>query len=203
MIIYRDRRPGRSEPPPWLADAIDLNSREDVEGRLWCAGDALRLASAPDRAWLPLADDWQVRMTKEGPEPERLAKVLPWAASMEVNDGAGRRWQAPRILASEGHRLFRVRYTGANWTPVLTEEQQFAETAATSARDAFLALAEARKAGIAGVSPPREATCAWAALLLCVWHPLSVEVVSTLGLLDDLLVVDVLKVASGTVEPDA
>lgn len=201
MIIVRDRRPGRSDPPPWLVDAVDLTSREDGDGRLWCAGDGLRLAPAPDRAWSVLADDWHVRMTKEGPESERLAKVLPWASGMEIQDGSGHRWQAPRILSSDGHRLFRVRYAGPNWTPVLTDEQTAVETVSRAARDAFLSLASAREQGIQGVSPPREASCAWAAALLCVCHPLSSEVIGALGLLDDLLIVDTLKVASGTVEP--
>lgn len=200
MIIVRDRKPGRSDPPPWLADAADLTSLEDGDGRLWCAGDGLRLTPAPDRAWTSLADDWHVRMTKEGPEPERLARVLPWAAGVEVSDGAGRRWQAPRILSAEGNRLFRVRYAGATWTPVLTEEQATVEAMAQAARDAFLALDSAKEAGQPVINPPREAACTWAAHFLCVWHPLSVEVVAALGLLDDLLLVDTLKVAAGRVD---
>lgn len=187
MIVYRDQMHGlRDCPPPGMADAVNLQRREDGKGRLWCAGDPLRLDSAPDRLWIDLEDGWQVRMTKEGPEPETLAYGHPWADSVDVQDGLGRVWKCPRILDASGERIFRVRYGGKQWLPILTEEQEGVE-----------AMARATRAALIAESAPREAICTWAEVFLRVLHPIPPGVIAALGLLDDLLTVESLKVAVG------
>jgi hypothetical protein len=164
---------------------------EDVKGRLWCVGDPLRLCGAPDRVWIDLEDGWQVRMTKEGPEPESLAYVTPWAGHVPIRDGEGRAWKAPRILSQSGDTIFRVRYGGKSWLPILSEAQQAAESCARAARASFLSTER---------EVPREAACAWAESFLRVLHPISPGAIAALGLLDDPLIVGVLKVAAGQVD---
>jgi len=195
VICYLRPFVSAPEVPPWLEGwegrpGVALCHRDTDQGHIVAVGNPL-LLDVPKRGWLEgEAFGWKVGRLGKTIEPAHLARSVPWVIdTTPVADMSGRQWAVPIILGPAGTRAFRVAY-GTNWLPALTPEQERAEAIATEARGALLSIGEA-----GGGSIDLAVACQWAAELLCLTHHLTPEVIQVLNLLDDVLVVSVLRAA--------
>jgi hypothetical protein len=185
MILYRDKKSGRTAPPPWLDGAPDLVSRDSADGRLWTVGDPLLLG--PALRWTDLDDGWQARIL-DPLDPATLFRrdLMQTYAVSEVHDLRGLSWFAPVLVDADGNRLFRCS-RGKDWRPVLAPAQEHALEACHDARSIFLSGDSAL---------PVEAGCQYAAEFLALVNCVSPEVMATLGLMDERLALEVLQAAT-------
>lgn len=185
MIIYRTKDEAALAAPAWLEGAADLHERINPPGRLWAIGDGLQVADAPDRAWSDVGDGWQARVHAQAIGVE-LARHLTWCPTSAVSDRDGNLWAALQLLDANGNPRIAYKYGGPSFMPVATPDQKRALDIAEAARSAFLS----------GNDLPREVACTWAAELLALANHISVGAIAALGLLDDVLVVHVLRAAA-------
>lgn len=186
MLIVRDtKHVERLGAPPWMADAADLQSREDADGRLWAIGDPRLVGPVKSSTWSDIGDGYQVRII-EPFVPALLMRKPFWCPFEIVEDQRGRQWMAPRILAKAGAILaIQVTY-GPDWKPDLSLEQ------ATAERVARWALQTADK--------PVDVTiaCTAAADLMAAVMHITSEIVAKLRLLDQGLMLSFLRTAKGS-----
>lgn len=193
MIIVRDPQ-HRDAIPPWLLDeqgapAPDLHAVSDADGDLYGLGDPLLLGSAPARAWTDLGDGYQARLVQPA-DTGALCRSLGWCRLTQVCDCQGRPWAVPLVLGQAAEVLLVPTY-GPGFVPVWTERQQLAIDRARLARDGLAA-------GVDGDGQlDAQAACAWAADLLTIANHTTVALLTTLGLLDQTLVLAVLSTAAG------
>jgi len=187
VIVYADHRADkRTGAPPWLAGAQSLQERSGDPVRWHGVGvEAWLVGPQPDAVWHDLADGWQCCLI--GPfNPAPLVRQQRWCDTEQAIDLAGRRWQAPVILADNGEPIYRVNY-GRDFMPAPTSQQQDAERIARAARQELLS-----QGFIAGAHSRQ-----WTARLLTITYHLDVEVIAVLGLLDDALILTTLEAATG------
>jgi hypothetical protein len=159
---------------------FSLLHRDTADGHLVGVGDALTFTQP--RALSDLSDGWRVGRNSKDFDPAGVTRLISWADCAHVRDVHGRQWLCPIIQTPDGSRAFRTAY-GPSWLPALTPEQTRAEEIAAAARSAFASGA------------PMSVACQWAAELLCLTHHLTPDVIASLNLLDDVLVVGVLQTA--------
>lgn len=185
MIRFRDTL-SRSQPPPFLVGAANLNRRPARAGEIWVAGDPMFADDAGP--WRAIGDGYEVAGPVDNHDAYRKAAL--WVSTEPVSDLAGRFWEAPRILDAAGERVFRVNY-GPDFLPELTPEQYRMMDVAKAARDAIAASTSGTQ------DAGTQAACRWAAeLLACTYH-LPVPAIAALCIMDDTLTVGVISGAIG------
>jgi hypothetical protein len=191
VILYRDlKHAERVTPPPWLDGAANLQARDDTKsGRLWGIGDAFLLEPA-ERGWSDLEDGWQVRVAGKVNAMD-LARDQKWCAVMPVTSLEDVIWMAPRVLDITGERAFRVAY-GADFFPELSPDQKRAYAIAEEAR--VLLAQGAREGGFSASLGAR-----YAADLLSVVNHITPAAIARLRLMDDAVILGVLRTAAGFV----
>lgn len=184
MIRYIDTR-SRVDPPTWLAGAAGLQCTAHRDGALWGIGDPMGLYVEGGK-WFDLADDYRVSGSQD---PREIARASAWYDRALAVDGSGQWWSVPRILNANGTRAFRVRY-GADWMPALSPEQVRAEAIAKEARAALT--------GGGDLSVP--VACQWSAEMLSIASHITPEIIAAMGIMDDVLMAQVLALACGVAE---
>ncbi len=182
--------------PAWLEGwepsrdtMLALCHRDIPLGHMVGVGDPLTFAPPlPNNPWKPLDEGWNAVLLGKTLDPEPLARTQLWFDVAPTVDLHRRQWMAPRILTEDGRRAFRVSY-GSNWLPALTPEQERAEEIAHAARE------ELKAGNNSGLEMP--VACQWCAEFLSLVYHLSPGVFSALALVDDVLAVGVLTVATG------
>lgn len=185
MIRFRDTL-SRSQPPPWMAGAANLNRRPSREGELWACGDALYLTDAGP--WVDIGDGYHVSGPIDG--HTAYARRATWFDVEQVADMHGNLWDIPRIMDSTGNRVFRVSY-GNDFLPELTPEQYHVMEVCKAARDAIAASTD----GVQDVGV--QAACRWAAELMARSYHMPVSAIAALCIMDDQLAIGALSVAIG------
>lgn len=189
MIAYAHA--SQTQPPPWIAGAVDLCSGASRLGIMHAVGDPwlLRLPEAHEAQPVELEGGWLCWQIGEL-DPTRLVRAQGWCRLRSVSDCDDRQWPSPLLLSRGGERCYTVKYGGPEWMPVLTKVQAEAEHIARLARDALAA------ASVTGELDD-QASAAWTARLLSTSLHVTPEVLAKLGLIDDPLIIGVLQSASG------
>lgn len=189
MIYYRTSDLTLIRPPE-LADWVSLS--EDaalhdavVNGQRVCAITPSFMFDPPEAGWVPLCDGWQVCMAGEFSLSAHARSACKYP--VKVKDVAGKPWMLPVIVTPTGERSFPVTYGGNGFRPMLTDEQT---------ADLRLA-AEIRTCDASDTWPEMPVCAQWAATLLCRPYSLSVHTVGMLGLLNDDIIMAILRVAGG------
>jgi hypothetical protein len=186
VLLYRDKKPERSQTPPaWLVGAANLQRRDLGEGATaWAIGEAYLVGDRTD--WRPLADGYDVALLSPF-NPQDITRDQRWARTCDATDLQGRTWSAPVISGPDGTRHFAVAY-GEDYLPALTPDQLRAVAITQAARDALLSDNDA--------GMDMSMACRWTAELLTLTHHLTMEILGKLCLIDDALALSVLGIAT-------
>lgn len=192
-IVYLTKTGTGAACPPWLSDwtprpgRASLCHRDCEDGHL--VGVCEDVVFKPANRWHEIDSDWSVgRVSGSKVNQDALIRDILWCDIQAVRDLKDNVWAAPVILTAGGSRAFRTAY-GTDWLPALTEDQERAERIAEAARDEFL-RAE-------GSSLEMPVACQWAAELLSITYHLHPRAIAALAILDERLVVEVLKAGCG------
>jgi hypothetical protein len=187
MLCWRSQSGGVPVIPACLEGwtprgEFQLVHRETGKGHVVGVGHPL--VWREPREWFDVEDGWAVALVPGVPfDPRAISRSQAWADVETVEDIDSRRWLAPKIRRKGGGRAFRHKY-GRNWLPSLTPEQTRAEEIAKAAVEAI------------DQDTPISVACQWAAELLSITHHVTPEALAALSLVDDLLAIEVLRVAS-------
>lgn len=195
MLYYRTHASRAGERPPelvgWESPSVDAQLNENIIGehRVLVIGPPF-VFSPPASGWRPLTNGWEIASVGDFSPVAHARKASAFRCIPYQIDGV--HWLLPSVLNEEGTRNFKVRYGGAGFSPLFTDEQKAALALATEIRAAYKASA----------LPDTGVCAAWAADLLTLTHCLSRTSIETIGLHEDLID-KTLRVAGGyDADPD-
>lgn len=180
MICYL--YPGSKNTPDHLVGARDLCARPADDGGLiygigpsyLCGGDIASAVQLSDcKMWVNGAID-----------PFHLQRVMRGQPTVGLEDTKGRTWCLPVMVGPGGRRMFQAPY-GTGWKPQFTKQQALLMEMAAAAPPLIDGL---RGGDDAALIP----ACEIAAECLCYTNHLTKEVIQTLDILDDIVIVGAL-----------
>jgi len=179
MIVWK--HPESKMAPPCLVGCKNVQS---MAGKWWVAPPPLM--PEHDLEWHATTDGWSVALSGE-PDLGALSRDLPWGMRLVVEDGRKRQWVIPAILGPDGTpAVSRVRrLVDGKWVREDCDERQ---TAAIEACQSFLN----------SELDHDTQTFAILSVLECVLH-CDAATLGVLGLIDDVLVYQGLRCASGQI----
>ena len=204
-IIYRhETQPGLSRPP-WLEGARPVAGIA-CDGWTYCHHPLLpEMAGVPDEhtRWLAVEDGWKVAVPEDRDELLGVIPALSRSQSrvdtLEVLDGRGTRWRAPRVFAFGGQEhAIRSSWEmdeNARWQPSLTDEEQALIEAAETGRSALIAAGK-------GDDVPLAALVQRAATGLSFVNHISPMTLGRLGLIDETLALQTVVAMAGGPAPE-
>lgn len=180
MIVWRKHN--HNECPPWLDGSANVQHR----GSMWWVAPP-PLGPSGDMTWLATADGWEVAVCGD-PDMGALIRELPWGMRLVVQDGRKRDWIIPAILGPDGvPAVARVRrLVDGKWVREDCDDRQ---SAAVEACESF------RNADLEHDAQ----TFAVLSVLECTYH-IDATSLGVLGLIDDVLVYQGLRCASGQLD---
>lgn len=182
MIVWK--KDNHNECPPWLVGCDNVQHRSNM---WWVA--APPIGPSGDLEWTETADGWSVAICGDV-GLEAHIRDLPWGMRMVVEDGRKREWIIPAILGPDGTpAVSRVRrLVAGKWVREDCDELQ---TAAVEACESFRATELDHD----------EQTFAILSVLECTYY-IDATSLGVLGLIDDVLVHQGLRCASGLIHGD-
>jgi hypothetical protein len=196
-LLYRDTLRPRTaaRTPDWLEGATDVQRLEGDAGDIVGHWDPMVFSPAQNAAgarWKALPGHWEVALLGDL-TPDLLLRQDPdLPLVLPVEDGKGRIWRAPAVLAPDADPAHPSE-TGAvamvlpwgrdetgSWCRIPDERQA-----------PLIATARAVRAeAVAGrlMQTPMDVLAGWAATLMCGLYRLSPDVVAQLRLFDDKLI---------------
>jgi len=184
MIIYRDRKADERQVPPWLDGASDVIIREDIKDiriKYYGIGPAHLIGEL--NKWTDLGGGYDAAIA-EPLSPYLNAKKITWAQMVEAEDKERRGWYVPRVIR-DGVDLIIPTYD-ENYLPKFTEEQS-----------ALLEIAKAARSAIETGGVDISIAARWAVRFICAANYIPEQALLKLGLVDSVLVVNVLEEITG------